>query len=693
MKSNRISRVLMSTFFALMFSVAAVGCLVTGFDLPVDSNVRILVLLPLISLLPHLLLSFRHGVWLLLALSAQGGYYLWCGGELWEQMQSFAHTVTEVYSQVYEMDVIGRPITDEFDLVLILLMAWTALAVGLCVFYRQSLLWAVPPVILPLFLCLVTYETLPDQVFLYLLILGFVLLLLLDWTRKKDIAQSFSLMLRVVIPSAIAVGLLFFLNPQAEYVDRTKQWSEKISAWFELAEGKDGYTESEAEGNQTDLGTERLNLRYVGPKSNRMTPVMLVKSTEGGKLYLRGRDYDIYTGSAWRSSDERNEIFPFGRMNLTYSLEITTYGIKKVLYTPYYSTSVVPLVDGYLKNEDQITHYSYIYSPYPNNRTSNLSDNSQYTKLLPETYAWASALVSQVIRGNSTSDRAKVHNIEEFVQNSAQYDLNTESMSDDYEDFAKWFLEQSDTGYCVHFATSATVLLRAAGIPARYVEGYMIQCEANADTVITAGEAHAWVEYYDSESAVWRILEATPSLDVEEGEETVAETEAMETEAPESAESTAETDGAESLNKPEESVPPEEETEPAPPDDPTNKGDKASFRINQSVWWILLALLCLAVIPVQGEIRIALRQKRWMKGKPNEMALVRYRICIRLGKAMKKSVPKELEELALKAKYSQYTLTTDELRRFDDFREEILKEARAMKPIPRIVLRWFFAVG
>ncbi len=39
----------------------------------------------------------------------------------------------------------------------------------------------------------------------------------------------------------------------------------------------------------------------------------------------------------------------------------------------------------------------------------------------------------------------------------------------------EYFLTESQRGYCVHFACSAVLLLRAMGIPARYAEGYLVK--------------------------------------------------------------------------------------------------------------------------------------------------------------------------------------------------------------------------
>lgn len=101
-------------------------------------------------------------------------------------------------------------------------------------------------------------------------------------------------------------------------------------------------------------------------------------------------------------------------------------------------------------------------------------------------------------------------------------------------DFAGYFLNESKKGYCAHFATSSVLILRSLGIPARYVEGYVLSSDDLAEAVIVGDtdvsdyidtsvstsnlavvradiaddKAHAWVEYYDP-SFGWRVFEAT----------------------------------------------------------------------------------------------------------------------------------------------------------------------------------------
>lgn len=83
-------------------------------------------------------------------------------------------------------------------------------------------------------------------------------------------------------------------------------------------------------------------------------------------------------------------------------------------------------------------------------------------------------------------------------------------------DFIWEFLNTYKKGYAVHFASAAVMMFRYYGIPARYVEGYLITPEDVS--AMTPGEpytldethAHAWVEYYQ-DGVGWLPFETTPS--------------------------------------------------------------------------------------------------------------------------------------------------------------------------------------
>ena len=72
------------------------------------------------------------------------------------------------------------------------------------------------------------------------------------------------------------------------------------------------------------------------------------------------------------------------------------------------------------------------------------------------------------------------------------------------------FLTRSRSGHCEYFATAAALLLRAAGIPARYVTGHAVQewSALEGAWIVRERHAHAWTQaWLDGR---WVALDATP---------------------------------------------------------------------------------------------------------------------------------------------------------------------------------------
>ena len=90
-----------------------------------------------------------------------------------------------------------------------------------------------------------------------------------------------------------------------------------------------------------------------------------------------------------------------------------------------------------------------------------------------------------------------------------QYDPNTPATPEG-RDFVKYFLTESRRGYCMHFASTATLIFRDMGIPARYVSGYVADIPASGRTLVPDANAHAWVEIY-IDGYGWHPIEVTPA--------------------------------------------------------------------------------------------------------------------------------------------------------------------------------------
>jgi len=78
-----------------------------------------------------------------------------------------------------------------------------------------------------------------------------------------------------------------------------------------------------------------------------------------------------------------------------------------------------------------------------------------------------------------------------------------------------YFLLDASTGYCEYFASGAAVLLRLAGVPTRYVTGFLVteQDPQSQMWIARNMDAHAWAEAYDQQRNQWTIVEATVGED------------------------------------------------------------------------------------------------------------------------------------------------------------------------------------
>jgi len=75
------------------------------------------------------------------------------------------------------------------------------------------------------------------------------------------------------------------------------------------------------------------------------------------------------------------------------------------------------------------------------------------------------------------------------------------------------FLAGGGQGVCEHFASAMAAMLRAIGIPARVVTGFLVSEFNTTDNyyIVRASDAHAWVEYFDG---AWRTVDPTPQAQI-----------------------------------------------------------------------------------------------------------------------------------------------------------------------------------
>lgn len=307
----------------------------------------------------------------------------------------------------------------------------------------------------------------------------------------------------------------------------------------------------------TDLKLE-IKLQNETQKRENHIPIMEIGCKKTGILYLKGVAYSNYNDNVWSIlNDEQLEKYPdkypATEMTNIYSvtdefITIKTEKAEDVVYTPYFlqevTTGVTSIGDIFILNNTKQKTYSEIFAPYISKTISNTcafeffdntiyefsyeknEDSEKYKEFVYKNYLQIpedtknSLLEIAEEKNFFELEKEKLpYKVANYVSNSAKYSLHTVKMPKG-KDFPVWFLKESNTGYCVHYATATTLMLRAMGIPARYVTGYVTKLGGEGSYVniakeliispVTSDNSHAWVEYFDDEIG-WVPIDPTPS--------------------------------------------------------------------------------------------------------------------------------------------------------------------------------------
>lgn len=720
MKREKVTSCLLAAVLAFLMSFGGVGCVVTAFRMDGGSMVLLALACGFFAAVSAACFQLKWGGTLVLCLLALASGFLWHNGDAMEQLAALLYRVTDLYDRAYGWGVLRMGTAAGYqDAPVSYPMGVLGCLVAVCVTWtvcrRRSALPAVLAALLPLFSCLVVTDTVPREGYLYLLLLGVLLLVLTNGQRRNSESQGNVLTLMTAVPTALALGLLFLAVPQESYVNPSEDIQETLLSWVE--ELPRMFPDWTGEGQSDSGGDEKttvVDLRKVGPLVERHYPVMEVSAAISGTMYLRDQDYDSYDGTGWTAQSDRSEIFGAGGMETVLenagTVTIVNTRGREYYFLPYYSGETAELTGGRVVNADEDLFYEFTQYTLPANWRGLLEEtkgnmtlafqsgtwtkgggnDSRYLELPDATRQWAEELVGSILTDEvSTTDKAEA--IAAYVRSSAVYDTDTEKMPADADDFARWFLTESDTGYCVHFASATAVLLRAADIRARYVTGYMFRAVEDSIVTVRADQSHAWVEYYEPQLGLWMVLESTPADGVSD-----------ETTAPALTETTAPPDPTDGTEQ-EETLPPptgQDGQDPEAPDDTAGEVPDAQsgtpFTLPDWAKRLLTALLWLALgagaVSWQRTCRLRLRRKKLRTGSTNAQAIARWREAELLYRRLGQTPPRELAELAQKAKFSQHTLTAEELQIFEGYLRSARKACRERPWYARLADRYIFAL-
>lgn len=412
-----------------------------------------------------------------------------------------------------------------------------ALVYGIIQSGKKWLIFVIPMLALPPMLCTSARQNVFGVLFL-------LVMTLVSFAYLKS--KSSNLVPGIVQVTAIALILLVALGFPV------------ISVFFEKADFASA-VKGFATRNVSNLyyGTAPLgNGELSGDKRNVQNDIALeVSMSNPQATYLRGYVGESYTSDRWSAlpyatyKESRNLMFwldnedfnGLGQLGQADSLVNDTNTIdiqievkdanKKYAYLPYeYSgenESLLNWYDSYITNGNFGRMKSYEFKAYENATgrwtdtagklfTSSadekiseyLKDESWFNEFVYENYTYLStkeiSLMQEYIgdRGDQREGHIEystaIKKVRDYLNQNFIYTQDP-GLSQDavMEDFFK-----NKKGYDTHFATAATFMFRYYGIPARYVEGYLVTPEdvknagEDGQMSISQQNVHAWVEIY-----------------------------------------------------------------------------------------------------------------------------------------------------------------------------------------------------
>ena len=265
------------------------------------------------------------------------------------------------------------------------------------------------------------------------------------------------------------------------------------------------------------------------------TPVMNLYAEVQDRVYLKTRSFGDYTGRGFAEA----EAYPSLCNNTTVDF-IPAVAMEAVEETPVYRLEIEPILpvsvlpyyvcerEGQLPVSDVLVEgnsndrHAVTYRELSRGNTEGAARRvrnyeleyrhfarDQYLTLDKETERYMLQIIKK--EGFSKSDPSVIAKVAAYIRGSATYNPEYNPELDEASNIAIALLQTYKEGVCRHYAAAATLLYRALGIPARYTVGFAATTIPDDTTVVTMGQAHAWVEVY-VDGFGWRCVEVTGSM-------------------------------------------------------------------------------------------------------------------------------------------------------------------------------------
>lgn len=305
---------------------------------------------------------------------------------------------------------------------------------------------------------------------------------------------------------SVILGIILF-----PFLPRTKTGLE-----IDWARTRIGYADS------VDLSQQ--NLIQNGPPKTLLRIIADDETARTMNRLLRGRVLDYFSGKEWfpKLNKSIDQIEPGANQSLNDHITIIREPIESsILPVPYGTQSIaIENANAFAPARKSVsTEWTVPFSEtkriqydvsfqigFPDDPPSASSTKLPDQVITPR----LQRLISRILQG-STSLSSKLNQIQNYFR-TEQFEATTDPLTlEKNSNLFEEFLIQQRRGNCELFASSAALMLRYSGIPARLVSGFRITHPPVGGFInVTNRDAHAWVEVWNSERRIWTAFDPTP---------------------------------------------------------------------------------------------------------------------------------------------------------------------------------------
>ncbi|MFP4533876.1 MAG: DUF3488 and DUF4129 domain-containing transglutaminase family protein [Desulfobacterales bacterium] len=233
-------------------------------------------------------------------------------------------------------------------------------------------------------------------------------------------------------------------------------------------------------------------------------------------LYWRGMVFHEFDGRSWHRADRvpAADEPPQGQQSVDYTISLEPHGQRWLFALdrpgkkPKWSRMHADYVIRNMRPVNRKKYYDMTSFLAPQKRTA---WGVEAAKQLPaEGNSRARELAAEFLQAADSVNGIVNQGLKYLTDNGFVYTLEPPGLGRNPVDD---FLFQSKKGYCEHYASTFAFLMRAAGVPARIVGGYL-GGEVNPFgdyMIIRQSDAHVWVEVW-SEGEGWMRVDPTAAV-------------------------------------------------------------------------------------------------------------------------------------------------------------------------------------